>query len=234
LNLYRQLKQAKNNNLSYLFLIVPETLGTFFYIKYAAESLKNISGVVDLETVGAGKELCFKYSLNSGDKINSIFETGLKDLDITYKALDFFGGYGNDERVFNWPALGIPSVSLMRYPFEQYHTSSDIPELINKDYLFQALEICLKFVEILEMNYIPKYNYTLPPWLTKRNLYFDSIYEKSKNLQFNNLLMFNINGVNSVTDLCDISGLKFTEIYDYLEKFCLQKLISKEVTDISK
>jgi aminopeptidase-like protein len=87
----------------------------------------------------------------------------------------------------------------------------------------------MEFVTVLEKDYIPSYTSVLPPWLSRHDLYFDSKEDSSKFHKFNNLVLFNIDGEKSISQLACLSGLAFTEVYDYLEKFVTKGFIAKKV-----
>ena len=63
---------------------------------------------------------------------------------------DFFSLIGNDEYILNSVQVGIPTLSLQKYPFDEYHTSNDNPSNICDEDLFKAVEIILHLVNINE------------------------------------------------------------------------------------
>ena len=144
---------------------------------------------------------------------------------VEFEELSFFEGYGNDERVYAWPTIDIPGVALQRYPFLEYHTDQDTPEIIEPELLKAALKVCQRFVEGLEKNCVPSYTNYFSPWLTRQNLYFDSIEDPNRFRKFNNKILFNINGKKSLVDLADAAELNFSSVWEYLQKFVDKKLI---------
>ena len=44
--------------------------------------------------------------------------------------------YGNDETVFNSPGYDIPTISITRVPFKEYHTNFDTPKIISEKNIF--------------------------------------------------------------------------------------------------
>lgn len=225
---FRNLNKIKNLKYSYQLLLFPELFGPIFYLNKIKKKLSNYYGMINLETVGAGKNLCLKKSLNNNFILEKIMNLSLRNLKFKYKELNFFEGYLNDEKIFSWPTINIPSIALQRYPFAEYHTSSDNLDVINYDYMIDIIKILEKFVFILENDFKPKYKNKFPPWLTKRNLYFDKKNRPDLNKnKFNNNLLYSIDGNNNLSDICLLNNLDFNEANQYLKKFIEQDLIKR-------
>jgi aminopeptidase-like protein len=213
---------------SYQMLLVPEMFGTIFYAYNNWERTRKTIGMLNLEALGTGEMLCLKKGLSPNTRLESALRAALKNKKILFKELEFFQGYENDERVYSWPTIGVTGIGLQRYPFPQYHTSGDNPLIIEGMLLMQALEIGEKFIEIMENDYLPKYKKKLPPWLTRRGLYFDSKDDPAQFQKFNNLVLFHIDGSQSVLDLAVGACLDFDILYAYLEKFVENSLVAKD------
>jgi aminopeptidase-like protein len=212
---------------SYQMLLVPEMIGCIFFVHNNTDKITKTIGMLNLETIGAGDKWHLKRAFQSNARIERILRAAMKTTGIPFNEINFFEGYGNDERVFAWPTINLPGVALQRFPFPQYHTSDDTPSIVSSENFIQALKISETFVDILERDYIPNYINKLQPWLTRRNLYFDSIRHPDDFNKFNNTVIYNINGSNSIMDLSEIAQLDFFDVYDYLNKFLEQGLIGK-------
>jgi aminopeptidase-like protein len=226
LEMIRYIQQLSNRKYSYQLLLVPETIGTFFYVFNNLERVKKTIGMYNLETVGAGENWVLKKALAPGSYIELALTSALKNIDTDFTVIDFFSGYGNDERVYEWPTLKIPGVALQRFPFYEYHSSDDTPDNIDELLLFEAVKVSCELVDVLEKDYIPEYTSIIPPWLTRHDLYYDSKENTTNFHKFNNLLLFNIDGSKRISDLAESAGLKFNEVVDYLSKFLNQGFIS--------
>jgi len=227
MEIMRFIENLPNRNYSYMMLLVPELFGPIFFMDENRDKIRNTIGMLNLETVGAGCEWCLKKSLQEGSLLESILRQAIKQTGVSFRETGFFEGYGNDERVFEWPTFKIPGVALQRYPFNEYHTSNDNPDIIDEKYLNEALTICENFVEILENDYIPAYTYLFQPWLTRRDLYFDHNDNPEKYQKLNNQILFNIDGKHSLLDLSILAEIPFTDVEDYLSKFEKQGLIQR-------
>jgi len=221
----RWLEGLGHRNYSYQMLLVPEMFGPIFFMNGNPERVRNTIGMLNLETVGAGQQWCLKKSLIEDRRLERALRAATVETDVPFKEIGFFEGYGNDERVYAWPPFAIPGVALQRYPFAEYHTSLDTPDIIEVRYLKEALSICENFISIMENEYVPAYTSSFQPWLTKRQLYFDSINNPEKSNKLNNRLLFHIDGKNSLLDLALIADLSFAEVQAYLGQFEQQGLI---------
>ena len=228
IELIKFLSEIKNRKYSYQVILSPELIGTIFFAGNNMKKIKNTIAMLNLETVGAGNQWNLKNSLSSSSKIDKSLELSFLTSGIQQKNIGFFEGYGNDERIYSWPTMSIPSVAIQKSPFEYYHTSGDTPERIDPKSLEEAIIISLNFINILEKDYIPSFTNFLPPYLSKRDLYFDRLKDPENHNKYNNELLFNINGEKSVVDLCKITNLDFNNVYKYLEKYYKQELISKK------
>lgn len=225
LEMMRALAGRRERQFSYLLLLSPEMFGTLAYVYEHPAFVKNCIGMLNLEALGAGENLCLKRSFAGPGRLEALMRSTLDSMKIDFKELDFFEGYGNDERVLEWPTLGVPGIALQRYPFAQYHTSEDTPAIIDAGLLEQAVEICDVFAETLERERVPRLTGTLQPWLTKRGLYFDSSENEDALRKLNNIVLFSINGRRSIQDLADLAEFDFQIVADYLDKFVDEGLI---------
>jgi aminopeptidase-like protein len=227
IELMHGLSRLPQRQYSYLLVLSPELLGTLFYVGTHAERMRQTIGMLNLETLGAGDELCLKRTLEGNHRLDSFLRQAARQAGVSCRELGFFQGYGNDERVFAWPTLALPGVALQRYPFAQYHTSDDTPAIVRADYLLEALRVAEEFINLLDRDYVPALTQRLPPWLTRRGLYFDSKLDTERFQRFNNLVLFNLNGKRSVLELAELAGLEFAEALAYLDRFAEQGLVGK-------
>lgn len=219
LELMRYIENIPNRKYSYQMLLGPELFSTLFFIHDNPEKIDNTIAMLNLETLGAGDDLCLKKALKDGVPFERALRLAINEKELAFTEYNFFEAIGNDERVYAWPTIDIPGVSLQRYPYYQYHTSEDTVDVLSPELMQESLEICCSFVNILEEDFVVEYAGLLPPWLSKRKLYFDSINEKNKFHKFNNILLYNIDGIKPMSELAELSGLTFNEVKNYLHSF---------------
>lgn len=121
---------------------------------------------------------------------------------------------GSDEYIFNDPVVGIPSIMLSRYPYKEYHTDADKPEIINYEMIKKTGDVILKIIEIYEKDYIPKRLYKGP---LMRSRYGIQTANPQLNLSFD-YFFYAIDGKRSLAELCCDYGLNFEYTYEILEK----------------
>ena len=227
MEIMRNLEQMTDRKYSYQLLWVPEMFGPLFYLIENPNVIKRTIGMLNLEAVGAGEKWCMKKSLEPGTRFEKILRSAMRSTGIPFEELDFFDGYVNDEKVYGWPVFGIQGVAIQRHPFYEYHTSADVPDLIQDKLMLEALTISERFIEIIEQDYIPAYINKLPPWLTRRGLYFDSKLDSGNHEKYNNNLLYNIDGKHSVLELAEKYELNFANVKNYLEKLLESGVITK-------
>lgn len=229
IELFHQLGQDKEFKpyYTYQLQLIPEVIGTFFYVRNNMDVVRRTVAMINLETVGRGENWLIKSSLKGGRYIDRAMEVTGNMILKSFDTSDMFGGYGNEERVYEYPTVAVPSVALQRFPFDEYHSSADTPDKLSDEHLNQALDFTRKLIDILEKDFIPEYTMILAPWLTRHGLYFDSKDQPELFNVFMNQVQFNIDGKNSLIDLCYRYKIDFDTLYDYLMKFVGKNFIKK-------
>lgn len=227
LDLIRQLARRDHREFTYQVLLVPEMIGAIFYILNNRERVARTAAMLNFETIACGEKWIHKASLKPDSFVDAALHLAFRDAGIAYESVGFFEGYGNDERVYGWPSIGIPGAAIQRYPFPYYHTSHDTPEILDAGLIAEALQVSDTFIDVLERDYVPSYRRLAQPWLTRHGLYFDHYVDPQQFQRLNNLALFNIDGRHSVSDLAKLAGLPFGMLHDYLEKFVARDLIEK-------
>ena len=222
--LFRWLGTLPNRQFTYQLLLVPELVGTLFFASSNREQLGRTVAMLDLETLGAGERWVLKRGLGQRCSLEQALKIALRDLNADHRVCGFFEGYGNDERVYGWPTIGIPGPALQRYPFSEYHTDLDTPDILDRALLEEAFTICERTLLMLEKNHVPAFTTFLPPWLTKHGLYVDAAMGADA-FRMNNELLFGIDGTRSLLSLCDELGLPFEPTEEYLRRFVEKGLV---------
>jgi aminopeptidase-like protein/aminoglycoside N3'-acetyltransferase len=159
----RALREKANLRYTYRILIVPETIGTVAYLSHNAALIPKAKGGLFLEMLGKSHPHALQMSLTGTEEVDLCFQEALKERD----PQGWIGKYrmviGNDERQFNGPGVRIPFPSLSRvlapsdpdYPYREYHTSLDTPEILAEGALEESRDLVLRMLEILEQNRMP-------------------------------------------------------------------------------
>lgn len=228
MEIMKGLEEIKDREFTYQLLWVPEMFGPIFYANENPNIIDKTFGMLNLEAVGAGDEWCLKKAWKPDTRLERMLRNAMKSSGLPFSELEFFEGYINDEKVYAWPKIDVQGVAIQRYPFAEYHTSGDTVELIEDKLMLESLDFSERFIHILENDYIPYYPDKLPPWLTRRKLYFDSKMDPENHNKYNNHLLYNIDGQTSVMDLCENIDLKLDASLDYLEELFEDGVIKKK------
>src|SRR3974390_1323743 len=112
LDLIRQLSRCEQLEFTYQVLLVPELIGAIFYVLNNRERVAKTAAMLNLETIACGEKWIHKSSLNGNSFADLALHLAFQETGIPYDPVGFFGGYGNDERVYGWPPIGIPGVAI--------------------------------------------------------------------------------------------------------------------------
>jgi aminopeptidase-like protein len=232
LDVIRQLARRENREFTYQVLLVPEMIGAIFFVLNNRERVAQTAAMLNFETIACGEKWIHKSSLSADSFADAALHLAFQDAGLAYDSVGFFGGYGNDERVYGWPSIGIPGVAIQRYPFPYYHTSHDTPDILNADLIIEALKVTDAFIDILERDYAPSFRLAAQPWLTRHGLYFNHYVEPDQFHRLNNLALFNLDGRRSVSDLAKLAGVPFNLLHEYLEQFVARGIVEKRTRDV--
>jgi aminopeptidase-like protein len=223
----KELAQRPEREFTYQLLLVPEMFGTLFYAYNNQETVGRTVAMLNLETLGAGRQWVLKKALRNGGALEEGLRIALNDLGLPFIEKHFFQALGNDERVYGWPTIDVPGPALQRFPFDEYHSQFDTPDILDRKFLAEALAVIDRAINVVECNYIPKFTTYLPPWLSKHRLYIDVWVDPDNNRKLNNHLLFHIDGKRSLIELARIADVPFFLAHDFLEKFFAKGLIQK-------
>ncbi|MBI5332507.1 MAG: DUF4910 domain-containing protein [Candidatus Aenigmarchaeota archaeon] len=189
----------------------PETIGAMAYFS-KCQFRHKIKYALFTEMLGTDGKLKLINSMQENTKIDRVAEYVIKEK-LGHVKKEVFGSEPrNDERVSNGINLNIPTISLSRFPYVQYHTSFDNLSIINMKKIEEVSEITRNIIDILNEDRIlsPEKNVIGQPFLTRYGIYKDFIEGKNNpNKIMENLFMFS-DGNRSIFDIVE----KFS--YDWI------------------
>jgi aminopeptidase-like protein len=140
---------GKRTKFTYKLVLVQGIIGSEYYLgKGRKEQRENFLECLCLWMLGSRTQLALQKSRGG----RSIIEYGvarvMADLCIPHRCGEFESIIINDEYI--WEAYGIPTCSLSRVPYPEYHSSRDNFSIISEAALAEAVEIMDGTVEFLE------------------------------------------------------------------------------------
>ena len=227
-NVAQQLSRKKNHY-TYKFLFLPETIGAIAYLSQNEHLIPDMVYAIFSEMVGHNNSFILQYSRQGNSKIDRVAEYVLSRKTENYRTGNFREVICNDELIFNGPGVNIPTISLSRYPFPEYHTSDDNPDIILDDMLEEARDIMIEILRILDTDFIPRRTYKGVVFLSRYGLWLDWRKGPEYKVLSENLekVMLLLEGELSVFDIAEKLNMDFDVVSEFIEKFEENNLIKR-------
>ena len=148
----KRLKEKKTKY-TYIAFASVEIVGSVFFLDEKIQSRK-IREALFLGFSGINSEMIYQQSFNKRSRIDKIIKYLLKLRGLENNIYNHREKIGNDENVFDSNGYEIPTGTLMRWPFDQYHSDKDNTEITYVESIEEQIEIGLKIIEILEKDQI--------------------------------------------------------------------------------
>ncbi len=207
--------QARPHRFTYKLLVLPETIGSAVHVIAQGLSTHQFVCAAFLETMGQGERLFLKRSRTGNQPVDWAVNSLVRERP-EMGVHGFFEGYGNDELVFDFANVGIPSIGVQYYPFSEYHTSRDSAEIIDWGKWTHAVDLAEELFRRLEENRVIRLKFQGPPYLSRYRLYADAVTEKQRFRQITQLLAL-CDGKHSLLQMCEESGLPFREVKGFFD-----------------
>lgn len=243
IGLYNKIKNWKNRNYTYNFLINPETIGSLCFLNSHYEILKkNLNYGLVLTCLGGNKDkLSYKLSKDQNSKLDKLMSLINNKKKINLR--NFTPISGSDERQYCSPGFNLPVGQVARTvynEYKEYHTSGDNKKFMKISNIEKSVNELEKIIKISD-NIFPLKRFM--PYgelmLGKRNLYPNinsfkhwkhSTDKKIDGRKFLNLLMTLLSyadGKNDIVDVANISGYDINDLNDILI-ICLEKKLIRK------
>ena len=211
-------------SMSVRFLFCPETIGSIAYLAHHEDLIPQLKGGVFLEMTGNQSEIAYHHTRQHTHLLDRITQYVLNKRGEPYTERDFAAFPPNDERVINGPGVNVPCISINRWPYDQYHTTDDNPDIIFEDMLQGAADVAEEVIRIYATNYIPLRQFRGPVFLSGYGLWVDWRENWDLNRAIEKIMM-RFEGKDTIFDLADELNLNYWEIHAYVEKFRKHGLI---------
>lgn len=222
---------------SYRLIVAPEHFGTVFYLaNFPKDRLTTLKYGMFLECLGNEHRFALQESFTGTTEVDRAAAHWLAHRHPDFHRGPFRSVIGNDETVWEAPGFEVPTISLSRFPFPEYHTSRDTEDIVHEARLEEAVEAVLGITEILETNCAVRRQFDGLVALShpKYDLYMRTVdpsihvpvSERQK--QWNRLmdhLPRYFDGQLTVLDIAIRHDLPYHEVHAYLERFRAKGLV---------
>ncbi len=186
---HEAIESLKNTKTRYTYrmLSTVEIVGSVFYAKYKSKK-NNVKQAIFLAASGAPKNLHYQQSFSKDNLIDVVSKHCIKYFDSKFGISEFRKGpLGNDEVAFDVGGINIPCGSIMRAPFESYHTDLDTPSGVSKKHFDETVNLIREIIFTIDNNCFIKRNFSGLPRLSskKNNLYLSPIRVSGVNQKLN-------------------------------------------------
>jgi len=209
-------KPLPTGSMSVRFWFGPETIGTIAYLAHNEDLIPKLMGGVFAEMTGNKNTIAWHHTRQHDHLLDRVTDYVLRHMEHVER--NFADFPPNDERVINGPGVNVPCISINRWPYEEYHTTDDNPDIIHEEMLQGAADVIENIVRIYGGNYIPKRKFRGPLFLSGNDLWVDWRENFDLN-RANEKIMMRFEGQHSVFDIAEDVGLDYWVVREYVEKF---------------
>ncbi len=219
----------KQNHYTYQFLFLPETIGSIAYLSQNEQLIPKMKYGLFTEMLGNKNSLILQKSRQGNSRVDRIAGYVLKRRQKEFRAGNFREVLCNDEIILNGPGVNVPTISLSRWPYPEYHTSDDCPDIVLEGRLEEARDTIMEILRILDSDFIPVRQFKGPVCLSRYGLWVEwreSAEKKSLNENIEKV-MLELEGELSAFDIADKLGMDFDTVVQFLNGLHQNGLISK-------
>lgn len=227
----RWLLARPNRKYSYLVLVLPETIGSIAYFANHPEMLNKAVGGIFSEMLGTDGPLVGKRTRQRTGYLDGLLEDALANSKLKHHVVGFFEGASNDDKVMDSPGVNIPTISLTRYPYPEYHTSDDNLNIVNIERLREGINVLQTVIDNLERDYIPMLKYPGPVFLSGYGLYPDWRNKPELEPLWKSYLdvLYAIDGKRSIAEIAHHKKLPLDHVAYWTDAFAEKCLLEKRV-----
>ncbi|NIS83322.1 MAG: DUF4910 domain-containing protein [Anaerolineales bacterium] len=219
-------KPLPHGSMSIRFLFSPETIGSISYLAHHEDLIPHLKGGIFVEMTGNENSLVLQRTRQDDHLMDRVARYVLVQSGQPFREGEFAQVIANDERVINGPGVNVPCISLSRWPYEEYHTSDDNPDIIHEEMLQEATNVIEDIIRIYATNFVPNRTFRGPVFLSGHGLWVDWRENWDLNRAIEKIMM-RFEGQHSVFDIASELGLDYWETWEYVEKFREKGFVTK-------
>jgi aminopeptidase-like protein len=150
---------ARGRLFSYRLVLCQGILGSEYYLgRQSVQDREAIFEALCLWMLGSQTQLALQQSAGARSNIERVLAAALRELKLPFRTGAFREIMINDEYI--WESYGIPTVSLSRYPYAEYHCSRDDISIISEACLREAADAVERTFTILEASPLVRKKFT--------------------------------------------------------------------------
>ena len=220
-DLARHLASKPRRKYSYRFLFVPETIGSVAYLAGHPEVVARAAAGFFTEMLGNDNTHCLQFSRKGNTYWDRVAHRTLIDSGLPFRTAPFLGAAPNDEKVLDAPGVNIPTISLTRYPYPEYHTSDDNAALVDAGRFRESCALIRALFDRIEDDYVPIYTNHGPVCLSEHGLYPDWYQDPSLLPAWHGFIkvMYALDNGRSCEQLADDLDLPITTVRHWTDGF---------------
>ncbi len=144
----RRLEERKTKY-TYKLVLAAGIIGTEYYLGGLPRTERDdILECLCLWMLGSRTELALQESRGARSNMEHALARAMDERDVPFRRGEFESIIINDE--YLWEAYGIPTCSLSRFPYPEYHSSRDDFSIMSEEHLEEAVTLILDAIEELE------------------------------------------------------------------------------------
>ncbi len=205
-------------SMSVRFWFGAETIGTVAYLANHEDLIPNLRGGMFLDSTGNQNSLALQRTLQDDHLLDRVSRSVLAKRGKEFREGAFAQVAPNDERILNGAGVNVPSISLSRFPYPEYHTSDDNLDIIHEDLLTEVVDVAEEIIRMYASNYIPRRTFRGPIFLSGYGLWVDWRENWALNRAIEKIMMM-FEGEHTIFDIAEKVGLEYWMVRDYVEKF---------------
>ncbi|MBK9782164.1 MAG: DUF4910 domain-containing protein [Anaerolineales bacterium] len=211
-------------SMSIRFWFGPETIGTVAYLANHEDLIPQLKGGMFLDSTGNQNSIALQRTRQDAHLLDRVARYVLTKRGKEFREGEFAQVAPNDERIINGTGVNVPSISLSRFPYPEYHTSDDNLDIIHEDLLLEVVDVAEEIIRIYASNYIPRRTFRGPVFLSGYGLWVDWRENWALNRAIEKIMM-KFEGQHTLFDIAEQVGLDYWVVRDYVEKFRAKGLV---------
>ncbi len=129
--LFNRIAGLPDRRYTYRLIMLPENIGSVCYLHHHRDALDRYGYAVTLEMVTNRARMSLQLSKRGGTQLDRLAELAIAKHEPAYGVGPFRQVICNDEINFDGPGIDIPTVTITRWPYPEYHTGDDNPGVVS-------------------------------------------------------------------------------------------------------